>query len=193
MQNTRHALITATCLVALVACGGRDSEYDDTSSLRIDTAGGVTDMREYTEAELLGLIGLANDGTIELAKLAQQKATTPEVKTLAGKAIQGHTELDRQGKDVAAKLSLTPTVPTADESLAEDQRRWMEELNSMPAGKDWDKKYLEYEIARHETVLDEVNDALSREQVPEVRMFLDAMKTHIEGHIPAYKETKDKL
>ena len=57
MQNTRHALMTAVCLVALVACRGRDSEYDDTSRVHIDTAAGFTDMREYTEAELLGLIG----------------------------------------------------------------------------------------------------------------------------------------
>ena len=193
MQNTRHALLTAVCLVALVACRGRDSEYDDTSRVRIDTAAGFTDMREYTEAELLGLIGLANDGTIELAKIAQQKATSPEVKTLAGKAIEGHTALDRQAKDLAATLHLTPTVPTADESLAENQRKWVEELNAKAPGKDWDKEYMEYEIARHETVLDEVNDALSREQPPEVKAFLETVKTHIEGHLPLYRETKDKL
>lgn len=193
MQNTRHALITAVCLVALVACRGRDSEYDDTSRVHIDTSAGFTDMREYTEAELLGLIGLANDGTIELAKMAQQKATSPVVKTLAGKAIQGHTDLDRQAKDLAATLNLTPTVPTADESLAENQRKWVEDLNAKAAGNDWDKGYLEYEIARHETVLDEVNDALSREQRPEVKALLETVKTHIEGHLPAYRETKDKL
>lgn len=193
MPNTRHALTTAMCLVALVACRGRDSEYDDTSRLQIDTAAGVTDLREYTEAELLGLVGLANDGTIELAKIAQQKATSPEVKTLAGKAIQGHTELDRGAKDLAATLNLTPTVPTADESLAENQRKWVEELNAKAQGKDWDKEYLEYEIARHETVLDEVNDALSREQRPEVKAFLETVKTHVEGHLPLYRETKDKL
>ena len=193
MQNTRHALITAVCLVALVACRGRDSEYDDTSRVVIDTAAGVTDMREYTEAEFLGLVGLANDGTIELAKLAQSKATSPAVKTLAGKAIQGHTELDMKAKDLAAQLNLTPTVPTADESLAENQRKWVEELNAKAPGADWDKEYLGYEIARHETVLDEVNDALSREQRPEVKMFLETLKAHIEGHLPAYRETRDKL
>lgn len=193
MQNTRHALITAMCLVALVACRGRDSEYDDTSRVQIDTAAGVTDMREYTEAELLGLIGLANDGIIELAKIAQQKATSPEVKTLAGKAVQAHTDLDRGAKDLAASLNLTPNVPTADESLAENQRKWVEELNAKAPGKEWDTEYLEYEIARHETVLDEVNDALSREQRPEVKAFLETAKTHIEGHLPLYRETKDRL
>ncbi|HEY7569057.1 MAG TPA: DUF4142 domain-containing protein [Gemmatimonadaceae bacterium] len=193
MQNTRHALITAVCLVALVACRGRDAEYDDTSGVHIDTAAGVTDMREYTEAELLGLIGLANDGTIELARLAQQRATSPEVKALVGKAIQGHTELDRGAKDLAATLNLTPTVPMADESLAENQRKWVEELNAKAPGKDWDKEYLEYEIARHETVLDEVNDALSREQPPEVKAFLETVKSHIEGHLPAYRAQVEKL
>lgn len=195
MQNTRHARLTAICLVALVACRSGGSEYDDTTRLQIDSAAGITDLNrtEYTEAELLGLIGLANDGTIELAKLAQRMATTPEVRALADKAIQGHAELDRQAKDLAARLNLTPAVPTADEGLAENQRKWSEELNGMAKGKDWDREYLEYEIARHEMVLDEVNSALIREQKPEVKMFLETVKTHIEGHLPAYREQKDKL
>lgn len=193
MPNMRHALTTTVCLVALLACRGGDSDEYDTTDVRIDTAAGVTDMREYTEAEVLGLIGLANDGTIQLAKLAQQMATTPEVKTLAGKAIEGHTQLDRQAKDVAAQLHLTPNVPASDEDLAENGRKWHDELSSMPKSKAWDKKYLEYEISRHETVLDEVKEALSREQRPEMKAFLETVKTHIEGHLPAYQEQKEKL
>lgn len=188
MKTTRHALITSICLsAALVACGDRD-KYS------VDSAAGITALpQEYTEAELLGLIGLANDGTIELAKLAQSKATSPDVKALAGKAVEGHSALGNKAMDLSAQLSLTPVVPTADESLTENQRKWMDELNQKQAGKDWDKEYLEYEIDRHETVLDEVKDALSREQRPEVRAFLEEVRTHIEGHIPAYKDVVNKL
>jgi putative membrane protein len=187
MKNTRHALITAVCLSAtLVACGGRGSDYDDTTGMRVDTAAGITDLtREYTEAELLGLIGLANEGTIELAKMAQTSAASPEVKTLAGKAVEGHSELDRKAKDLAAQLNLTPMVPTADESLAEKHRTWVEELNTKPKGKAWDADYLKYEIERHEIILDEVKYALSREQRPEMRAFLEEVKKHVEGHVPA--------
>jgi putative membrane protein len=149
--------------------------------------------QEYTEAELLGLIGLANEGTIDLAKMAQTGATSAEVKKLAGKAIEAHSALDKKGKDLAAQLNLTPMVPTADESLAENHQKWVTELNSKPKGKEWDAAYLEYEIDRHETILDEVNDALSREQRPEVKAYLEEVKSHIEGHVPAYKEVLDKL
>lgn len=195
MKNTRHAFIAGICLsAALVACGDRDTAYDDTTGMRLDSAAGSTALTpEYTESELLGLIGLANEGTIELAKLAQSKATSPDVKTLAGKAVQAHSELGTKAMDLAAQLSLTPMVPSADESLAENQRKWMDELNTEQPGKDWDKDYLEYEIDRHETVLDEVKDALSREQRPEVRAFLEEVRTHIEGHIPAYKDVVSKL
>lgn len=190
MKTTRHAFITGICLAAaLGACGDRDGD-----GIRLDSAAGTAALtQEYTEAELLGLIELANDGTIELAKLAQRKATSPDVKTLAGKAIQGHSELGKKATDLAAQLNLTPVVPSADESLTEHQRKWMDELNEKKAGKDWDKEYLEYEIDRHETILDEVKDALSREQRPEVRAFLEEVRTHIEGHIPAYKEVVNKL
>lgn len=195
MKNTRHALFTALCLSAtLVACGGRDTDYNDTAGLQVDTAAGIAALaQEYTESELLGLIGLANEGTIELAKKAQNMATSSEVKTLAGKAIEAHGALDKKAKDLAAQLNVTPVVPTADESLAENQRKWMDELNTKPRGKEWDAAYLDYEIERHETVLDEVKDALSRDQRPEVKAYLEEVKTHVEGHIPAYKELRDKL
>lgn len=188
MKTTRHALITGICLsAALVACGDRDN-------YSVDSAAGLTALpQEYTEAELLGLIGLANDGTIELAKLAQSKATSPDVKALAGKAVEGHSALGKKAMDLSAQLSLTPVVPSADESLTENNRKWMDDLNQKPAGKEWDTAYLEYEIDRHETVLDEVKDALSREQRAEVRAFLEEVRMHIEGHIPAYKDVVKKL
>ncbi|MGQ0639334.1 MAG: DUF4142 domain-containing protein [Gemmatimonadaceae bacterium] len=194
MKNTRHALITAACLTAvLAACAGRDSEYDS-AGLQVDTAAGMAALpQEYTAAEMLGLLGLANEGTIALANMAQTNATSREVKALAGKAIEGHTALDKKAKDLAAQLNLTPMVPTADESLAENQRKWTEALNNKPKGKEWDAAYLQYEIERHETVLDEVKDALTREQRPEVRAFLEEVRTHVEGHLPAYRSTHDQL
>lgn len=195
MKKTLHALFATACLTTvLVACGGRDSDYDDTTAMQVDTSAGMAALpQEYTEAELIGLIGLANEGTIELAKMARTNATSPDVKALTGKAIEGHTALDKKAKDLAAQLNLTPTVPTADESLAENQRKWVDELNSKPKGKDWDAAYLEHEIERHETILDEVKDALSREQRPEVRSYLEELRTHIEGHLPAYKDVLDKV
>lgn len=195
MKNTLHALFATACLTTvLVGCGGRDSDYDDTTAMQVDTSAGMAALpQEYTEAELIGLIGLANEGTIEMAKLAQTNATSSEVKALAGKAIEGHTALDKKAKDLAAQLNLTPMVPTADESLTEDHRKWMDDLNSKPKGKDWDAAYLEYEIDRHETILDETKDALSREQRPEVRAYLEELRTHIEGHVPAYKDVLNKI
>jgi len=194
MKKTSHAFITTVCLTAtLAACQGRDSEYD-TSGVQVDSAAGMAALpQEYTEAELLGLIGLANEGTIELAKLAQTKATSAEVKSLAGKAVEGHTALDRKAKDLAAQLNLTPMVPSADESLADNQRKWTEELNSKTKNREWDAAYLQHEIDRHETILDEVKDALTREQRPEMRAFLEEVRTHIEGHLPAYRSTLDSL
>lgn len=193
MLNARHALAATLCLLALLACRREDSEYDDTTRIQIDTAAGVVDMREYTEAELLGFMGLANDGTIQRARLAEQRATTADVKALARMAIEDHTRLDRQAKDVAAELHLTPNVPTADENLAENQQKWYEEQSSTEPGTDWDKKYLAYEISRHETVLDEVNDALRREQRPEMKTFLESARTYIERHLVTFREAREKL
>jgi predicted outer membrane protein len=195
MHTRRHALITAMCLsAAFVACADRDGDYDDTSGLYFDTAAGMTELTyEYTEAEMLGLTGLANRGTIELAKIAQMSATNPEVKTLAGSALSAHGELDQKGKDLAAQLNVTPTVPSADESLTENQRKWMDALNTKTKGTEWDADYLGYEIERHETILDEVKDALSSDQRPEMRAYLEEVRMHIEGHLPKYRELRDKL
>jgi predicted outer membrane protein len=194
MSNTRHLVLAAGFAAAIVACGGRDGAYDDTSSLQVDTAAGMAALpQEYTESELLGLTSLSNEGTIALANLAKTKATSAEVKSLATKAVEGHSALDKKGKDLAAQLNLTPMVPSADENLADNQAKWMEELTQKPASQEWDAAYLQYEIERHETILDEVKDALSREQRPEVRAYFEEVRTHIEGHLPEYRRVLDTL
>ncbi|MGQ0538548.1 MAG: DUF4142 domain-containing protein [Gemmatimonadaceae bacterium] len=195
MNTRKHALLSTLCAVALLAaCEPRDTAMDDTLGGRMDTAAGVTDLtREYTEAELLGLIDLANDGTIEMGKMAQTTATNAEVKSLAGKAVEGHTELARKGTELASRLNLTLVVPDADEDLADNHRKWMEHLTGMTKGVEWDRAYLDHEIERHRTILDEVKDALGRTQNPDVRTYLEEVRTHIEGHIGTYEQVKDKL
>lgn len=194
MSNTRHIAFAVSFAAAIAACGDRSGAYDDTSGLQVDTSAGMAALpQEYSESELIGLTSLSNEGTIALANLAKTKATSPEVKSLASAAIEGHTALDRKGKDLAAQLNLTPMVPSADENLADNQARWTEELTQKAAGREWDVAYLQYEIERQETILDEVKDALSRDQRPEVRAYFEEVRTHIEGHLPEYRRVLDSL
>ena len=97
-----------------------------------------------------------NYDEIHLAKLAEQKATNPAVKTFARRMVTDHTKLDVKMKPFATEWGLS--APTG---LSSDAQKAYDKLNGL-SGNDFDKEYMDDMVSDHTKVLDaftkEVND-----------------------------------
>jgi putative membrane protein len=92
-----------------------------------------------------------NTYEIEAAKIAEQKAQSPDVKAFAKMMVRDHTALGNEAKPVIAKSGKTP--PT---SL--DQRRQGFLDNLKAAGpQDFDKTYMDQQVAAHKETLSLLN------------------------------------
>src|SRR6185295_10046593 len=69
-----------------------------------------------------------------------------------------HVAVQQMGRDLARKLRVTPTPPDNDTSVA-DYARTVALLQSK-SGADFDKAYLQYEVAFHQSVVDAIKDTL---------------------------------
>lgn len=69
-----------------------------------------------------------------------------------------HKAVRQQGRDLAAKLKVTPTPPKDDQS-AKDHAAAMAKLKGL-SGAEFDKAFLEHEVAFHQAVLDAVKGTL---------------------------------
>ncbi|HKG90720.1 MAG TPA: DUF4142 domain-containing protein [Gemmatimonadaceae bacterium] len=158
-----------------------------------DTVAGRVAGREYTNAELVGLVNAFNDAEVEIGQMAQTKATDAQVRQFAQRIVGEHRALKTEVTSAAQRLSLTPVVPEDDEDLREDHQKGMQDLNGKAKGKEFDEAFLEHEIKMHKKVLDEVEDALGRNRNPEIRPVLEQARTGIRAHLTTAEELEKKF
>ncbi|MDQ3518868.1 MAG: DUF4142 domain-containing protein [Gemmatimonadota bacterium] len=193
----RLALVVSSA--ALIGACARSDDVAVSDTLVGDTtvvpnmeAGTVS--KEYSDSELFGLIDLVNDGSIEVSKLAQTKATNAEVKAFARKIVTEHTALNKETAAMASKMNLTLAIPENDEDIAESHVDGMKDLTDKPRGEEFDEGYIEHEIKMHKTIIDEVKDALERpNQNAETQAFLQKALTAFEAHLQAAETIEKKF
>jgi putative membrane protein len=104
---------------------------------------------------ICAIFDAANTWDIETSDIAARKGTTKEVRDLAAMFSRDHKAVRQQGRDLVKKLNVTPTAPK-DFALATDHEQAMKTLNST-SGKEFDRAYLEHEVAYHKAVIDAIN------------------------------------
>lgn len=85
---------------------------------------------------------------IQLGKLAQQKATNPDVKAFGGRMVTDHTKLNEKMKPYADQWGIA--APTG---LSSDAQKEYDKLSGM-SGTDFDKEYMSNMVSDHSKDLD---------------------------------------
>jgi putative membrane protein len=107
---------------------------------------------------IIAIFDAANTWDIETGNLAAKKGTTKEVREFGAMLAHDHTMVRQQGRDLAKKLSVTPTPPK-DFGMAKDHYAAMKSLSDA-SGKEFDRAFLAHEVAYHKAVIDAVNATL---------------------------------
>jgi putative membrane protein len=135
----------------------------------------------------------ANSIDIDLAKLAQTKARSPEVQQFAATMITDHSAVNREAAALAGRLHVTPEANAVSQSLesgAAEARRQLEGLT----GPAFDRAYIDREVAYHQAVL----DALDKVLIPttsnaDLKKLLVDVRPAIATHLSHAKQLQSKL
>lgn len=171
---------TLTMLVlplALGACRGRASGVDGRS---LD--GFVETAAAYTDAGIIAILDEASLSDSVAAALAAEKATDPGVKAFATSAMEDHHALRVDGARLVKTLGLTPRLPASDPlgTVAEDE---MIALRATPRGPEFDRVYIEKEVATRQAVKDFSEQAKRATPNDQIRSFIDRVTSVIERHL----------
>jgi putative membrane protein len=184
-------LIVVSLLTAAVACAPKEKTVATADSTGAATV--PTGSHEYSGGELLGLLNMVSDGDIEAGTLAQTKATDAQVKRLAAQFASDHQAMKGEIAALSTKLGIAPVTPKDDEDLSEDHKKAMADLGSKSVGREWDEAYLEHEIKVHKEAIDEIGEAVEKEQNPEMKALLTKALTGLRGHRQAAEELEKKF
>jgi len=119
--------------------------------------GRATDPK-LNDPTIVAIFDAANTWDIETGNLARVKGHTKAVREFGEMLARDHKAVRQQGRDLAAKLGVTPTPP-ADFGMAKDHAAAMTQLKSL-RGAAFDRAFLAHEAAYHKAVLDAVTSTL---------------------------------
>jgi putative membrane protein len=107
---------------------------------------------------IVAIFDAANTADIETGTLAADRGASQEVRQFGAMLARDHKQVRQQGRDLAAKLHVTPTPP-ADDQSAKAHAETMAKLRSLE-GAEFDRAFLEHEYAFHRDVIDAIQKTL---------------------------------
>lgn len=148
--------------------------------------------RSLDDATIVAIFDAANSADIETGNLAATRGASAEVREFGKMLSRDHTQVRQLGRDLAAKLHVTPTPP-ADQSSAKAHAEAMKKLRALK-GAAFDHAFLQHEVAFHQGVIDAVtNTLLPAIQNAELKKLVTTVAPAFEAHRAAAKSLDEKL
>ncbi len=141
---------------------------------------------------IVAIFDEANTADIETGSLAAVRAQSKDVREFGTMLAQVHTLVRKQGRELAAKLGVTPTPPKDDQG-ARDHAAAMARLSKLSGG-EFDRAFLQHEEAFHAAVLAAVKGTLLPAiQNQELKDFVTSLAPAFESHRQAAQNLQKKL
>lgn len=145
------------------------------------------------DATIVAIFDNANTVDIETGKLAAQKGHSAEVREFGAMLARDHEMVRKMGRDLAAKLGVTPTPPADAAAGKKAHAETMARLNKL-SGEAFDHAFLQYEIGFHQSVIDAINNTLLPAiDNAELKALVVKIAPAFEGHRMAAQRLDEKL
>jgi len=188
------ALVVSMFLVQ--ACGNSSKPEstkiaDSANNAKIDTTKNNPDTVaiavDKNDAEFV--VKAANGGIaeVDLAIIAQQKATDSEVNEFAAMMIADHTLANEELKTLAAKKNIT--LPS---SIGKDELKIKDEL-TRKAAKDFDKAYVDAMVKDHKNDIKLFEDGSKNLKDNELKAFVDRTLPILKKHLTEIEALQKKI
>lgn len=146
-----------------------------------------------TDPQIAHIVVTANQVDIDAGKLAKARTKNKEVRQFAQQMITDHAGVNKQAVALATKLKVKPEDNDTSKSLKKGGDENIAKLKKLK-GKEFDREYVDHEVAYHQAVLDAIDKTLvpsaKNEQLkdlivkvrPAIAAHLDHAK-HLQGEL----------
>ena len=149
--------------------------------------------QQPNDAQIAAIVVTANQVDIDAGKLAESKATTPEVKAFGTQMVTDHTGVNKLATELVTKLGVKPEDNPTAQSLKSGGADNVNALTSL-SGAAFDKAYVDHEVAYHQQVLDAVDKTLiPSAQNTELKALLVKVRPAFAAHLEHAKQVQASL
>jgi putative membrane protein len=187
----RIPLITVAVLVLHAGCERRDGarEAEEAARARDPNA---TALAGLTGANILAMFERANATDSAAGALAVTKATSSELRTFAAQMVRDHHAMRREGERAARRLRITPEPPSGYRG-AERADSILAFLEGVQRGRDFDKAYIDHEVAFHLDFLELVTSAMEHVREAEVQAYIQRLAPLLRDHLDQVQTLQARL
>lgn len=179
---------------AMTACAGddvRDNENATTpgGGAATGTTGTADIDRDFVQDQLA-----AGEAEVELSRLAQEKATHPDVKEFAAMMVRDHQSAGQDLRQIATQANATANTAEnrMESGLQEADRELREELSKL-TGSDFDRRYIDEMIDDHQEAVDDLRGKAEDASHPQVKAWASKTLPTIQQHLQRAESIKETL
>jgi putative membrane protein len=148
--------------------------------------------RALDDPTIVAIFDAANTADIETGTLATKRGHAKEVRDFGTMLAHDHAQVRQLGRDLAAKLRVTPTAPK-DDASARAHATALKQLRTL-RGTEFDHAFLQHEVAFHKAVIDAVTTTLLPAiQNAEVKALVVKVAPAFQAHMVAAQRLDETL
>lgn len=204
MKKTKKAFkIGAYLLIGMFllnSCNSGDSsneaaDNDSTATMNESSSAtdATTETQKLTDPEIASVALTADQIDIDYAAIAKEKSTNKDVLEFAATMARDHGNVNDQAKALAEKLGVTPQDNPTTQSLMDGAKTTKEMLNSK-SGADFDKAYIDNEVAYHKAAIGVIENTLIPDATnAELKSLLESALPIFKGHLEHAEKIQKEL
>jgi putative membrane protein len=186
MKRTALCLAAATVLAA--GCADRNDEVRPVVYQPATSTSTASARPALTEPQIIGMLETINQTEVQDAQLAQQRASSPQVREYATRLQTDHSMLTQHGSNLSSRLNLAP-APVFSQP---DHRAALDSLKAK-SGTDFDRAYIQHNITEHQRALRMLDDIARDARNPDVQTFVAQERPVVEMHLRTAQEIDRQL
>lgn len=210
MKRVMYFTAALAMAFAVTACGGDDrtdrqnTTASGTGGAVAGTSGSFDKDRDFVEEQLA-----MGEAEIELGRLAQQKATHPDVKEYGATMVRDHQAAGQELRSImstAGAAHAQPTDRSADDRVAGAAREMGDAANKLQnefrdreedlaklSGREFDRRYIDEMIDDHEEAVDDLEEKANDASHPEVKAWAAKTLPKVRQHLEQARALKQTL
>jgi putative membrane protein len=145
------------------------------------------------DAQIAQIVLTADTVDVDYGKLAVKTTKNAEVKAFAETMVRDHTAVNAKATALAKKLGVTPEESATSKSLKADGDKMLAKLKAM-SGAEFDKAYVDNEVAYHDAVIGVVTKTLiPNTKNAELKSLLESAGPIFTSHLEHAKHLQQSL
>ena len=156
-------------------------------------AAGTALAQAPNDAQIAHIVVTANQVDIDAGRLAEKQGSSADVKAFGKQMVTDHTGVNKQAGDLAKKLGVKPEDNPTSQSLKKGGDENVAKLKKLK-GKEFDKAYVDNEVAYHQAVLDALDKTLvPSAQNAELKALMVKVRPAFVAHLEHAKMMQAKM